>query len=325
MAVLEQLCRHAGDVVNAERLLQSCWPGETLGDNPVHKSIAALRQAFGDSARESRYIETIRKQGYRLLAPVRWLSGQGPLAHAGSWRGRSPFRGLAAFDGAHADVFFGRETMVVELRRCLQSLWQQGEPLLLLLGPSGSGKSSLVQAGLLPSLRNAATALLFLRGSHGDLNIRGAFLRMAADALVSLGVVLAGALYLWRGWAWIDPVLSLVIAVVIVLGTWGLLRQSVHLLFDGVPDGIDLGAVRRGLLALPGVAGLHDLHVWAMGTDANAATAHLVLADGGDSAAVLQAATQLLQQDHGIGHATLQLESRAYAATCGVRHGESSG
>ena len=325
MAVLEQLCRHAGDVVSAERLLQSCWPGETLGDNPVHKSIAALRQAFGDSARESRYIETIRKQGYRLLAPVRWLSGQGPLAHAGSWRGRSPFRGLAAFDGAHADVFFGRETMVVELRRRLQSLWQQGEPLLLLLGPSGSGKSSLVQAGLLPSLRNAATALLFLRGSHGDLNIRGAFLHMAADALVSLGVVLAGALYLWRGWAWIDPVLSLVIAVVIVLGTWGLLRQSVHLLFDGVPEGIDLGAVRRGLLGLPGVAGLHDLHVCAMGTDATAATAHLVLADGGDSAAVLQAATRLLQQDHGIGHATLQLETRAYAATCKVRHGESIG
>lgn len=170
---------------------------------------------------------------------------------------------------------------------------------------------------------NGATALLFLRGSHGDLNIRGAFLHMAADALVSLGVVLAGALFLWQGWAWIDPVLSLVIAVVIVAGTWGLLRQSVHLLFDGVPAGVDLAAIRRGLLALPGVAGLHDLHVWAMGTDANAATAHLVLADGADGTAVLQAATALLRHDHGIGHATLQLESRAFAAHCAVRHGAS--
>lgn len=172
---------------------------------------------------------------------------------------------------------------------------------------------------------NTATALLFLRGSHGDLNIRGAFLHMAADALVSLGVVLAGALYLWQGWAWIDPVLSLVIAAVIVLGTWGLLRQSLHLLFDGVPEGVDLTQVRRGLLGLPGVVGLHDLHVWAMGTDANAATAHLVLDDAADDSAVLQAATALLQQAHGIGHATLQLERRAFATACAVRHGESNG
>jgi cobalt-zinc-cadmium efflux system protein len=172
---------------------------------------------------------------------------------------------------------------------------------------------------------NAATALLFFKGSHGDLNIRGAYLHMAADALVSAGVVLAGALTLWQGWTWIDPVLSLVIAVVIVAGTWGLLRQSVHLLFDGVPDGVDLAAVRRSLLALPGVAGLHDLHVWAMGTDANAATAHLVLADGAEATAVLHAATALLRHDHGIGHATLQLESRAFAVQCAVRHGESSG
>ena len=172
---------------------------------------------------------------------------------------------------------------------------------------------------------NAATALLFLRGSEGDLNIRGAYLHMAADALVSLGVVLAGALYLWQGWAWIDPVLSLVIAVVIVAGTWGLLRRSVHLLFDGVPEGIDLVAVRRSLLALPGVAGLHDLHVWAMGSTENAATAHLVLADQADGTAVLQAATRALRDNFAIGHATLQLETPGFAAACSVRHGESHG
>ncbi|GCL64233.1 cation diffusion facilitator family transporter [Pseudaquabacterium pictum] len=172
---------------------------------------------------------------------------------------------------------------------------------------------------------NGATALLFLRGSHGDINLRGAFLHMASDALVSLGVVLGGALVLWQGWTWVDPVISLLIAVVIVVGTWGLLRQSVHLLFDGVPDGIDLAAVRRSLLALPGVVGLHDLHVWAMGSTENAATAHLVLTDQADAAAVLQAATQALRADYGIGHATLQLETPAFAAGCAVRHGESHG
>ena len=172
---------------------------------------------------------------------------------------------------------------------------------------------------------NGLTALMFMRGSHGDLNIRGAFLHMAADALVSLGVVLGGALYLWQGWAWIDPVLSLLIALVIVAGTWRMFTQSLHLLFDGVPEGIALAGLRRSLLDLPGVAGLHDLHVWAMGSTENAATAHLVLADGANAAAVLQAATTLLRQDFGIGHATLQLETPGFAAHCAVRHGESTG
>ena len=236
--------------------------------------------------------------------------------------------GRRAADARHT-YGWQRASLLAALANALLLLVAMGslgwEAVQRLSAPQPIQGWTLIAVAGIGILINGATALLFLRGSHGDLNIRGAFLHMAADALVSLGVVLAGAVYLWRGWAWIDPVLSLVIAVVIVAGTWGLLRQSVHLLFDGVPEGIDLGAVRRGLLGLPGVAGLHDLHVWAMGTDANAATAHLVLADGGDSAAVLQAATRLLQQDHGIGHATLQLETRAYAATCKVRHGESIG
>ena len=174
-------------------------------------------------------------------------------------------------------------------------------------------------------LVNGLTALMFMRGGAGDVNIRGAFLHMAADAMVSLGVVLGGALYLWQGWAWIDPVMSLLIALVIVAGTWGLFTQSLHLLFDGVPDGIALPAVRAALQGLPGVAGVHDLHVWAMGSTENAATAHLVLADHADAAAVLQAGTTALHQQFGIGHATLQLETPAFAAACAVRHGESTG
>jgi len=169
---------------------------------------------------------------------------------------------------------------------------------------------------------NTATALLFMRGSHGDLNIRGAYLHMAADALVSLGVVVGGALYLWQGWAWLDPVMSLAIAFIIVAGTWSLFRQSTHLLFDGVPDGIDMAAVRQLLLGLPGVQGVHDLHVWAMGTTHTALTAHLVLRDATvDSGAVLGEAEEELHEHFGIRHATLQLELPSFAQHCTLRAG----
>jgi len=169
---------------------------------------------------------------------------------------------------------------------------------------------------------NGATALMFMRGAHGDLNIRGAFLHMAGDALVSLGVVIGGALYLWQGWAWIDPVMSLAIAVVIVLGTWGLFKQSLHLLFDGVPASVDLQAVRQALLSLNGVADVHDLHVWAMGTSDIALTAHLVLVDESpEPSAVLQQAEHELHAHFEIHHVTLQIESSAYALQCGLRSG----
>lgn len=169
---------------------------------------------------------------------------------------------------------------------------------------------------------NTATALLFMRGRKDDLNIRGAFLHMAADALVSLGVVIGGALYLWQGWTWIDPVMSLAIAVVIVLGTGNLFKQSLHMLFDGVPEGIDMAAVRALLLKLPAVGEVHDLHVWAMGTSEVALTAHMVLKDQGtDTSAVLQEAEHELHERFEIRHVTLQLESPAYAQLCGLRAG----
>ncbi|MCL7940770.1 cation diffusion facilitator family transporter [Halomonas sp. ATCH28] len=164
---------------------------------------------------------------------------------------------------------------------------------------------------------NAVTAWLFLAGSQHDLNIRGAFLHMAADALVSMGVVVAGGLYLWQGWTWIDPVVSLLIALVIVAGTWSLFRRSLHLLFDGVPDDIDMAAVNHTLVALPGVVNVHDLHVWAMSTSENALTAHLVIDDDGlDRDALLEQATRMLHDRFDIRHCVLQQESRAYAAHC---------
>lgn len=168
---------------------------------------------------------------------------------------------------------------------------------------------------------NTATALMFMRGRKDDLNIRGAFMHMAADALVSLGVVIGGALYLWQGWGWIDPVMSLAIAAVIVWGTWSLFKQSLHLLFDGVPEGVDTVAVRQLLLGLPGVAEVHDLHVWGMSTSEIALTAHLVVQENLDSAALLIEAEHELHEHFEIRHVTLQLETAAYAQQCGLRLG----
>lgn len=164
---------------------------------------------------------------------------------------------------------------------------------------------------------NTVTALLFMRGGEKDLNIRGAFLHMAADALVSVGVVVAGALTLWMGWAWLDPVVSLVIAAVILFGTWTLFRQSLHLLFDGVPDSVDLMAVRQSLLDLPGVTQVHDLHVWAMGTSQIAMTAHLVTPKGHPDDAFYRAATDLLHERFEITHVTLQAVREPFMPLCG--------
>ena len=163
---------------------------------------------------------------------------------------------------------------------------------------------------------NTATALLFMRGRDADLNIRGAYLHMAADALVSAGVVVAGGLALWLGWSWLDPVVSLAIATVIVVGTWSLFRQSLHLLFDGVPENVDLHAVRAQLEMLPGVARVHDLHVWAMGTSQVALTAHLVMPDGDADDAFLQQASELLHDRFGIEHVTLQVMRVAFTRPC---------
>lgn len=166
---------------------------------------------------------------------------------------------------------------------------------------------------------NTATALLFMRGRKSDLNIRAAFLHMAADALVSAGVVIAGALTLWKGWVWLDPLVSLLVAAVIVLGTWSLFKESLHLLFDGVPDSVDAIAVRQFLAALPGVTRVHDLHIWSMGTSEIAMTAHLVMPQGQADDAFLEQATDQLHERFDIEHATLQIMKVPFTVPCGER------
>ena len=171
---------------------------------------------------------------------------------------------------------------------------------------------------------NLGTALLFMRGRDGDLNIRGAYLHMASDALVSAGVVVVGALVLWTGWAWLDPAASLVIALVIVIGTWSLFRQSLRLMFDGVPEHIDLVAVRAALEALPGVDRVHDLHVWATGTSDVALTAHLVMPAGHPDDPFFETATHQLRDRFKIGHVTLQVVREPFMTLCEGAAGSSA-
>ena len=154
---------------------------------------------------------------------------------------------------------------------------------------------------------NGGTALLFMRGRHGDLNIRGAYLHMAADAAVSLGVVVAALLIMATGWLWIDPAISLVIAAVVLASGWGLMRDSVNLALDAVPKGIELAQVRDYLAALDGVTEVHDLHIWAMSTNETALTAHLVRPGGHDDA-FLHHVCEELSHRFKIHHATLQVE-----------------
>ncbi|MBK8121112.1 MAG: cation transporter [Sulfuritalea sp.] len=184
-------------------------------------------------------------------------------------------------------------------------LWEAAHRLQ---SPASTDGLTIIVIAAIGVLVNGATAALFMSGSKTDLNIRGAFLHMAADALVSLGVVASGALYLWTGWAWLDPVTSMAIALVIIAGTWSLFRQSLHLLFDGVPESVVLAEVDAMLRALPGVADVHDLHVWGMSTTDIALSVHLVMPGGHPGDAFLANLAHELHDRFEITHPTIQIE-----------------
>ena len=181
------------------------------------------------------------------------------------------------------------------------------EAIRRLASPEQVASQTVVIVAALGLLINGATALMFRRG-HNDLNARGAFLHMASDAAVSAGVVVGALVIGFTGWSWIDPVISLVIAVVIVWGAWDLMRSALNLTLDAAPDHIDTRKVRAFLEALPGVADVHDLHVWALSTTEAALTAHVVRAANDDSDSFLASAETGLSERFGIGHATLQIE-----------------
>jgi cobalt-zinc-cadmium efflux system protein len=187
------------------------------------------------------------------------------------------------------------------------------------------GMTMVVVAGI-GIVINGATALMFMRGRKHDLNIRGAFLHMAADALVSVGVVVAGAAILLTGERWIDPVTSLVIVAIIGWGTWGLLKDSVKMGLHAVPEKIDEPAVRKYLAGLPGVAAIHDLHIWPMSTTETALTAHLVMPGGHPNDAFLRDLAHELEHRFSIEHATVQVET-GHEHDCGLHaaHGAGGG
>jgi cobalt-zinc-cadmium efflux system protein len=182
------------------------------------------------------------------------------------------------------------------------------EAVLRLFHPEPVASGTIMVVATVGIVVNGVTAWLFASGRKGDLNLRGAFLHMVADAAVSAGVVIAGLVILYTGWFWLDPLTSLVIVGVIVWGTWSLLRDSLAMSVDAVPASIDPQAVRRYLLSCAGVTAVHDLHIWPLSTTDNALTAHLVLPDGHPGDEFLLTTATELRQRFGIGHTTLQIE-----------------
>ena len=192
------------------------------------------------------------------------------------------------------------------------------EAILRFRNPASIDAPIVIWVAALGILINTATALLFLSGRKHDLNIRGAYLHMAAGAAVSLGVVIAGLLTLATGWSWLDPVVSLAIVAVILLGTWGLLRDATRLALHAVPEGVDPANVRRFLERQPGVEEVHDLHIWGMSTTETALTAHLVMPGGYPGDAFIAELADRMDRDFGIAHATLQVETGAGAQPCAL-------
>jgi cobalt-zinc-cadmium efflux system protein len=165
---------------------------------------------------------------------------------------------------------------------------------------------------------NGLSAALFMQGSKGDMNIRGAYLHMAADAAVSLGVVVAAVLIRYTGWNWLDPLTSVLIVAVIIYGTWGLLRESLHLALNAVPRQVDTHAVENYLKGLDGVSSIHDLHVWGMSTTESALTVHLVMPQGYPGDHFMDDITHTLRHRFALLHSTIQIEQGTTQHVCAL-------
>lgn len=218
---------------------------------------------------------------------------------------------------AHYTYGFRRSTILAALFNALFLLAALGaiaaEAIQRFWNPQPVSGNIVMLVAAVGIVINGATAWLFARGRKGDINVRGAYLHMAADAAVSAGVVGAGLLITLTGATWVDPVTSLFIVLVVFIGTWRLLRDSVAMSLDRVPVHIKAADVEQVLGGLSGVAGVHDLHIWSMSTTETALTAHLVMPAGCDGDHFLHDAAELLKRRFNIGHATLQIECDAAA------------
>lgn len=207
---------------------------------------------------------------------------------------------------------FGRGTILASLVSAVLLLVAMGaiawEALLRFRDPAPAEGMLMIVVASAGVVVNGLTAWLFAAGRHTDLNVRAAFLHMVADAAVSVGVVIGGIGILTVGWLWLDPAISLVIAAVIVIGTWSVLTESLDLAFDAVPKNVDPQEVREFLESQPGVSGVHDLHIWAMSTTETALTAHLVVPDARQDDHFLHEVAATLEKRFRIAHTTLQIE-----------------
>ena len=191
-----------------------------------------------------------------------------------------------------------------------EAIWRIGHPVQV-------ASSVIIAVAAIGIFVNGGTALLFSSG-NGDLNVKSAFLHLAADALVTAGVVVAGVVIWLTNWLWLDPLVSLAVSAVIVFGTWSLLKSAISLALDAVPEGLDAAAVRAHLLSLPGVTGLHDLHIWGMSTTETALTCHLIMPEGHPGDAVLNQISLQLEHQFGIHHATIQIELADTEEACAL-------
>lgn len=216
--------------------------------------------------------------------------------------------------GARRTYGYGKATVLAALFNALLLIFACGaiafEAVRRLAEPAPVMSGLIMGVAAIGFVLNLGTALMFMRDQHSDLNAKGAYLHMMADAAVSIGVVVAGGVIWMTGWSMLDPLVSLGIVLVILIGTWGLLKDSVNLALDAAPAGVDVEAIREAFLALPGVSAVHDLHVWGLSTTETALTAHLVH-DRPDAAALLAEAQGLARSRFRIGHTTLQLETGA--------------
>jgi len=216
--------------------------------------------------------------------------------------------------GAQKTYGYGKATVLAALANALLLIFACGaiavEAVQRLAEPAAVHSGVVMIVAGIGFVINLGTALLFMRDQHLDLNAKGAYLHMMADAAVSIGVVISGAVIMVTGWSILDPLVSIAIVVIILMGTWGLLKDSVNLALDAAPASVDVASVKAAFLALPGVSAVHDLHVWGLSTTETALTAHLVH-DRPDAGALLTEAQSLARTRFAIGHTTLQLESGA--------------
>jgi cobalt-zinc-cadmium efflux system protein len=218
----------------------------------------------------------------------------------------------------------GRSSILAALANAILLLVAVGaitwEAIRRFANPAEVGGQTVIIVAAIGIVINGVTAKLFFSGRKHDLNIKGAFLHMAADAAVSAGVVVAGMIILFTGWHWIDPVTSLVINAVIVWGTWGLLRESISMALDLAPEKVDVATVRGFLESRNGVTAVHDLHIWPLSTTRTALTVHLEMPRGSQGDQFLHELCEKLHDDFGIEHSTIQIEHDANACSLAPDH-----